>query len=142
MVEYITCDGKLLAILIPASFRESGVHFFTKPDFSQQIGYMQYGTGKKIEPHLHLPVSREVHLTQEVLFLRRGKLRVDLYSQERKYLFSRVLAAGDAILLIEGGHGFEVLEPVEMIEVKQGPYAGEGDKSRFAGIQGPEARLP
>jgi mannose-6-phosphate isomerase-like protein (cupin superfamily) len=142
MVEHISNEGELLAIIIPASFQEPGVHFFTKPEFSQQIGYMHYGSGKRIEPHLHLPVSREVHLTQEVIFLRKGKLRVDLYSHEKKYLFSRILAAGDAILLIQGGHGFEVLEPVEMIEVKQGPYAGEGDKERFPAIASAETRLP
>ena len=44
---------------------------------------------------------------------------------------SRVLGPGDVILLISGGHGFEVLEELNMVEVKQGPYAGETDKTRF-----------
>jgi hypothetical protein len=78
-------------------------------------------------------MRREVYQTQEALFLRRGKLRVDLYTAAGVYLESRV---GDVILLIQGGHGFEVLEEVEMIEVKQGPYIGDQDKLRF------EAALP
>ena len=45
-----------------------------------------------------------------------------------------MLQGGDVILLAEGGHGFEMLEDSEMVEVKQGPYAGDGDKTRFAGI--------
>ena len=38
-----------------------------------------------------------------------------------------------AFVIPEGcAHGFQVLEPVEMIEIKQGPYSGENDKTRFA----------
>ncbi len=57
---------------------------------------------------------------------------MDFYTDEQVYLESTVLDAGDVILLAYGGHGFEMLEPTEIIEVKQGPYAGDGDKSRFA----------
>ncbi len=83
---------------------------------------------------LHNPVRREVQYTQETLFIRRGQLRVDFYSEDRDYLESRVLQSGDVILLIRGGHGFQVLEELEMIEVKQGPYAGDQDKTRFDGV--------
>ena len=44
---------------------------------------------------------------------------------------SRILYTGDVILLSDGGHGFKMLEPSEIIEVKQGPYCGEMDKVRF-----------
>ncbi|HEV2136869.1 MAG TPA: hypothetical protein VGR47_21800 [Terracidiphilus sp.] len=124
----------LLALIVPYSFREPGIHFFTPGELSQQLAYMRHPAGKIIEPHLHNPVRREVHYTQEVLFLKAGRLRVDFYDHDRHYLESRVLAAGDVILLIEGGHGFEVLEEVEMIEVKQGPYVGDQDKTRFIGV--------
>jgi hypothetical protein len=54
-----------------------------------------------------------------------------LYNDAQEYVESRILEAGDVILLITGGHGFEVLEELEMFEVKQGPYAGDQDKARF-----------
>ena len=95
--------------------------------------------GKIIEPHVHNPVAREVHYTQEVLFIRKGKVRVDFYDDHQVYLESRLLEAGDVILLATGGHGFEVVEPLEMIEVKQGPYAGESDKTRFKPISADQA---
>ena len=95
---------------------------------------MHHPEKKVIDPHVHNPVLREVHYTQEVLFIRKGRLRVDFYNDGRVYLESRELGAGDVILLATGGHGFEVLEEIEMIEVKQGPYAGDADKTRFAGI--------
>ncbi len=134
MLEYIKDKGVVLGIIVSSSFNASGIHFFTPPEYSQQLAYMHHPEGKMIEPHVHNPVARKVMLTQEVLFIKRGKLRVDFYSQDKVYLESRMLCAGDIILLASGGHGFEVLEEVEMIEVKQGPYAGELDKTRFVGM--------
>lgn len=131
MITKIEHNKELLAIIIPSNFREPGIHFFTPGELSQQLAYMNHPAGKIIDPHVHNPVPREVHYTQEVLFIKKGKLRVDFFDNEQTYLESRVLQAGDVILLATGGHGFEVLEELEMIEVKQGPYAGDQDKTRF-----------
>lgn len=131
MIERIIHDNRLLAIIVSKDFQEEGIHFFTPDDFSQQLAYIQHPTGKEIAPHTHNPVRREVHYTQEILFIRKGKLRVDFYDEQRNYLESRVLEGGDTVLLSGGGHGFEVLEDIAMIEVKQGPYAGDMDKTRF-----------
>jgi len=131
MIENITSNGVLLAIIIYRRFCEAGIRFFTPDDFSQQLAYMCHPAGKVIEPHQHNAVLRTVHFTQEVLFIKRGRLRVDFFDDSQAYLESRVLEAGDTILLASGGHGFEALEEIEMIEVKQGPYAGDQDKTRF-----------
>lgn len=139
--ESITHQGQLLAIVIWNQFSKPGIHFFTPNELSQQLAYMRHPTGKVIEPHVHNPVTREVQYTQEVLFIKRGKLRVDFYNNQQQYLESRILEAGDAILLVTGGHGFEVLEEIEMIEVKQGPYVGEQDKTRFIGISAQQAKI-
>jgi len=137
--EQVNHAGTLLAIIITNSFAKPGVHFFTPDAFSQQLAYMKHPAGAIILPHVHNPVLREVFYTQEVLFLKRGRLRVDFYDEDRSYLESRILEAGDVILLASGGHGFEALEEIEMVEVKQGPYAGEADKTRFSGITAADA---
>lgn len=131
MIEKITHGGKLAAMIISRQYDKPGITFFTPNELSQQVAYMHHPAGKIIEPHVHNPVPRVVQYTQEVLVVKRGKLRVDFYSEQQQYLESRILEAGDVILLVQGGHGFEVLEELEMLEVKQGPYAGEGDKTRF-----------
>jgi mannose-6-phosphate isomerase-like protein (cupin superfamily) len=130
-IERITAGRELLAIIVSHRFNTPGIHFFTDNDLSQQLAYMRHPAGRVIEPHVHNPVRREVHYTQEVLLIKRGRLRVDFYTESQTYLTSRVLEAGDVVLLATGGHGFEVLEEIEMIEVKQGPYAGDSDKTRF-----------
>jgi mannose-6-phosphate isomerase-like protein (cupin superfamily) len=129
--EQIEHGGEILAVILPATFKSEGIKFFTPNDFSQQLGYMNRPAGYVIQPHVHNPVVREVAYTKEVLFIRSGRVRVDFYSDEQAYLESRILSAGDVILLVRGGHGFEILEDCEMIEVKQGPYAGDKDKTRF-----------
>lgn len=131
MIKKIFHQSQLLSIIIPSEFNDSGIHFFTPDGFSQQLAFMKHPNGKQIQAHVHNPVPRTVEYTQEVLFIRKGKLRVDFFTQEKQYIESHLLQTGDVILLIKGGHGFEVLEEVEMIEVKQGPYAGEADKTRF-----------
>ncbi|WP_312562892.1 hypothetical protein [Anaerospora sp.] len=141
MVKQVVNNGVMLGLIISSNFQREGIHFFTPNDFSQQVAYMNHPIGKLIEPHVHNLILRQVHYTQEVLFIRKGKLRVDFYDNQQKYLESHIIGAGDVILLASGGHGFEVLEEVEMFEVKQGPYAGEGDKTRFAGIDARQVKL-
>jgi len=141
-VERISANGIDLSLIVHAEFGEPGIHFFTENTLTQQLAFMSHPTGKLIAPHVHNPVPRKVQFTSEVLFIRKGRLRVDFYDTEQHYLESRILGAGDVILLIEGGHGFEVLEEVEMIEVKQGPYVGERDKTRFVGIELSQVKIP
>jgi mannose-6-phosphate isomerase-like protein (cupin superfamily) len=132
MIEHIhSPEGLLLSIIIRTTYNKPGIAFFTPDDFSQQLGYMHRPKGYVIDPHVHNLVERKVTLTQEVLFIKSGVVRVDFYDDHKTYLESRILNAGDVILLAAGGHGFEIVEDAEMIEVKQGPYCGEMDKERF-----------
>ncbi|MEA4907966.1 MAG: hypothetical protein VB089_10100 [Anaerolineaceae bacterium] len=131
-IQQIIVDGLLLAILIPRDHNEDGLHFVTPDDFPQQMAYMHHPAGKLIQPHMHCNQPKQIYVTQEVLVLKRGRLRVDFYDADQNYLLSRVVEAGDIILLAYGGHGFCVLDEVEMIEIKQGPYEGvESDKIKF-----------
>jgi hypothetical protein len=138
MKEEIVIDGHLCAIILPADFDEPGIQFFTSNDLSQQLASMSYSAGKVIPAHTHNLVRREVSYSQEALFIRKGKVRVDFYTQRQEYRKSRVLGAGDVILLIGGGHGFEVLEDLNMVEIKQGPYFGDTDKTRFVPAMPPK----
>ena len=136
------CDNEiLLAIIIPSSHSPDGIQFYTEDTFSQQLATMRHPKGRRIDPHVHNRVERQVNYTQEVLIIRSGILRVDFYSQTRQYLESRLLQSGDVILLASGGHGFEVIEDIDMIEVKQGPYSGDQDKTRFPGVPVSELKL-
>ena len=122
--------NKLMALLIPADYSNSGIEFLTDDSSYQQVAYMGHPSGHKIIPHFHNKIERTVDYTCETLIIRKGILEVVLYeNQIEKYRFN--MSAGDVITLFSGGHGFNVIEDVEMIEIKQGPFMGPEDKTRF-----------
>jgi len=135
MIETISSGATTLGIIVRAQFTTDGIEFLTPREFSQQLAYMKRPTGYVIQPHVHNPVRRELYFTKEVLFIRSAKVRVDFYSDAQDYLESRLLGAGDVVLLAHGGHGFQIIEEAEIIEVKQGPYVGEQDKTRFQPVE-------
>jgi mannose-6-phosphate isomerase-like protein (cupin superfamily) len=130
-IENIVHGLEHIALIIKAEFDEPGIHFFTPKNYSQQVAFMRRPKGHKIAPHIHNLISRQVFYTQEVLVIRYGRVRVNLYSSSKEFIGTRILEVGDIILLCGGGHSFEMLEESSMIEVKQGPYAGEEDKVIF-----------
>lgn len=135
MLNILDEEGRILAIVIKNDYDKKGITFCTPDDFSQQLAYMHHDKGHVILPHVHNEVKREVLFTKEVLVIKKGKLRCDFYKDNHDYIKSIVLESGDVILLASGGHGFACLEETEMYEIKQGPYAGEMDKTRFDQIE-------
>lgn len=123
--------GRIIAVVVKSGFRAAGNSFFTPEDFSQQLAFVSHRKGEAVNAHIHNRFKRVVYRTQEVDILRKGRIRVALYSDDKKYLESFVLKAGDIILFASGGHGYEVLEDMELVLVKQGPYAGNKDKTRI-----------
>ncbi len=135
MVEEIKFKNKTFAMIItPSSFKKKGISFFTKNSFNQQVGFMKHHKDKKILPHVHNKVIRKLSATTEVIYIIKGKLRVDFYTKYKKYLFSKVIKNKSILILIDGAHGFKVLEKIEMIEIKQGPYIEKKDKEKFIPI--------
>ncbi len=141
MLEEIKNLNRVIALILRAGYSAPGINFFTPGEYSQQLGYMNRSQGYIIKPHLHNSVPRQVEFTNEVLFIKSGKVRIDFYDDNKNYLESRILLKGDIALLAFGGHGFEMLEDSQIIEVKQGPYAGDKDKTHFASVSVDKIRL-
>lgn len=123
--------GHELAIIIRSGFSVDGVEFLTPDDYSLQLGVMSHPAEHVIPAHIHLESTRTVGVTMEVLLIRSGRVRADLFDSGLTHIASRELAAGDVILLATGGHQFVILEDAELVEVKQGPFLGPADKARF-----------
>lgn len=124
--------GLELAIVLRAGYSGEGLQFLTPDEYGQQLGYMCHPAGHVVQAHVHHEVERVVRTTMEVLFVRSGRVRVDLFDEALAHTATRVLTPGDVIMLVSGGHRFEMLDVTEMIEVKQGPFVGSADKSRFS----------
>ncbi len=134
MVKSFFHKDKQIALIIKNNYTNDGIKFFTANESAQQIAYMSHPKNTIIKAHVHNIIERSISLTQEVLIIKKGKLRLDLYSQDKEYIESAVIEAGDIVFLPYGGHGLKCLEDTAMIEVKQGPYLGEDDKVRFVEV--------
>ncbi len=133
MIEEISYNKKIFGYILKYK-KKFGVNFLTPKKLSHQVGFIKHKSKHYIKPHKHFKNIRRIEYTSEVLIILKGRLRIDFYSNKEKYLFSKILRKNDIIILNSGGHGFKVLDTVEMIEVKQGPYNIKKDKQIFDGI--------
>lgn len=132
MSEKIFHKKKLLALIVRGKYRnKKGITFFTENKDIQQFGYMNHKRNHIIKPHVHKKQTRKLIYTSEVILILKGVLRVDFYDNKKKYLFSKILKEKDIIMLVHGAHGFRVIKPVQMIEIKQGPFISKLDKIKF-----------
>lgn len=113
----------------------SSIDFHTHPSAVLQVATIRHPSGHVVEPHVHLPHTRTIRGTPEVIVIRAGKVGVDFYTCDQRYVTSRVLLPGDVVILLSGGHALQILEDAEMLEVKQGPYLGAEDKVRFQPVK-------
>lgn len=128
LLEIIRHGALQLAIVLRAQRREPGTHFVTTPEAPLQVGTIQRPAGYTIAPHAHKLGVRTITETHEVLHVVSGTLTVNLYA-ESALVATRSLGTGDTILLSGGAHGFEFVTECRLIEVKQGPYLGDQDKT-------------
>lgn len=131
MIERITWNGQLMALVLRAEHRPSETTFVTAPDLTLQAGYVVYRAGEEIPRHVHLPVERHIVGSMEVLLVQEGRCAVDVYTDQRELVDTRELRRGDVLVAVSGGHGFRVLEDTVLLEIKQGPYPGVAEKERF-----------
>ena len=136
MIEPIVIDGRQVAIIVRAEHQPNKTEFVTTSEDTLQLGYVVYAAGKSITPHIHRTVERRIQGTPEVLYVRKGRMKTIFYSNDKARRGEVILNHGDVILLLEGGHGFEMLEDTVLMEIKQGPYLGEMDKERFTDDSG------
>lgn len=128
-------QGELvLARHIPASVAWSGgLQFFSPEGDYQQVGTWGYEQGKRLLAHSHNEVSREVLWTQEVLYVRAGRVRAEIYDMADQKVADLEAGAGDILVLLRGGHGYHILQDgTQVLEIKNGPYVGaDADRRRL-----------
>jgi hypothetical protein len=130
-VEHIVFEGKPLAYIIRSEIAPKTTTFLTPSDFKQQVGFVVYPKGGEIQRHVHRPLERHLIGTSEVIVVRQGRCEIDIYSNQRQLVATEQLREGDILLMVDGGHGFRMLEDTVFVEIKQGPYTGLDEKERF-----------
>lgn len=132
-IEKIIDKETILAIIVRSKDWQDGLNFVTSESDYVQAGFWNYKKGQKLSAHIHLDSPRQAEKTQEIIFVKQGRLRADIYTLEEKFFQSVELHSGDTAVFLNGGHGYEILENNTMVlEVKNGPYTGpEKDRKRI-----------
>lgn len=124
-IENVFSAKKLIAVIYRNYIIVDGVRFFTEATNPFQIGIHVRPKGVLLPPHVHkLPHALKIESIQEILYIIKGKIKINLYDTDGKFIISKILETGDSVLLVDGGHGLEFLENSRIYEVKQGPYPG------------------
>ena len=128
----IVQNGHTYALFFPADMPVEGVQFLTKNTDDFQVGLMERPKGHQVKAHQHPPADRHIVTTSEFLYIEKGKVEVTVFDEEWNELGKQTLRERCFLLFLRGGHSLTMLEPTRMIEVKQGPYGGEGTGKAFA----------
>lgn len=122
--ELIIYKKKHYAEIIRSALKVKTTKFFSPAKSSFQFGLLAHKKGFEEPAHYHRPFKRTIKDLQQMFVVQKGKVRVDLFSDSKKLIKKVILKKGDAIVLIHGIHSIKVLEDMQCISVKQGPFLG------------------
>ena len=123
-VETVEHNGTRSAEIIWASTQVKETKFFSPDDSSFQFGLLAHEAGFVEPPHYHKPINRVINDLQQMFVVQRGVVAVEFFDQDGRLFREVVLRAGDGIVLIHGTHAIRVVEDMQCISVKQGPFLG------------------
>lgn len=132
-IKEIKYNNEILARHIPSDAWAEGLGFYSNDEEFIQVGSWQYNKGKELLKHIHNPVERSVLRTQEVLYIRKGSIKAQIYSLDETLVDVIIANEGDTLILLNSGHGYEILQDnTQVLEIKNGPYLGADiDRRRF-----------
>ena len=132
MLEVVELKGKRYAEVLRSDAQVPSTRFFSPPGSSLQFGLLAHGAGFVEPAHIHHPVKREIQDLQQMFVVQRGVVAVDFFGTDGKKIAEVILKTGDGILLVDGAHSVRVLEDMQCLSVKQGPFLGaEKDKKEI-----------
>jgi hypothetical protein len=135
LVESIEYNGVKYAEVIWSHTTVSKTTFFSPADSSFQFGLLAHEAGFVEPPHYHKWIPREIQDLQQMFVVQRGVVVVELYSDDGGLLREVTLRQGDAIVLIHGVHAIRVVEDMQCISVKQGPFLGDVNDKVFVELK-------
>ncbi len=124
-LEKIYHNKKLVASIFRASINIEGVKFFTDPQNPFQVGFHNRKKGINLDPHIHkIEKPLRIDHIQELLYVQKGKIKVSFYTRQGKLIKKSILSRDEAVLILDVGHGVEIISDAKIFQVKQGPFPG------------------
>jgi hypothetical protein len=123
-IESIEHKGLRYAEIIRADATVKKTTFYSPAESSFQFGLLAHDAGFFEPAHYHRPFTREISDLQQMFVVQKGVVAVQLYDDAGVMFKEVVLKVGDAIVLIHGVHSLRVIEDMQCISIKQGPFLG------------------
>ena len=123
--ERIERDGTLYAEVIWVGTTVEKSRFFSDANSSLQFGLLAHEAGFVEPAHYHHPIKREINDLQQMFVVQRGVVEVTFHDDGGKQFHAVTLRVGDAINLVHGAHSVRVIEDMQCVSVKQGPFLGD-----------------
>ena len=130
-MKYLDKNENLVCIHIKDIDSLEGKAFLTPKDLTLQTGVLFFPKNDHVQNHIHLPRSSNIKNTIEVLFIVEGCCEIYIYDNEKNFLDSFISKTKDIVIFVSGGHGISFIENTKILEIKQGPYLDEDDKTKF-----------
>ena len=132
-MQKIEHNGQIISIIYRDEDWVKGLNFITPADMFVQVGSWWYDKGKVLAKHIHKDFDRTARRTQESVYVRKGSMRVTVYTEELTVLQTFDLVEGELAVFAYGGHGYEILDDdTQIIESKNGPFIDvDTDKTKF-----------
>lgn len=119
-MQEITHKGILIGIKIDKISK--GSNPITDPGEFVQVVTLKHLKGSYLKAHMHEPKLRQTKKLQECIIVLKGKVKLDLYSEDKKLIKHTFLTEGQVFILLNGGIGIHIMKDAEIIEVKNGPF--------------------
>ena len=133
MIEEVIKDNTnnvIIAKIYRNSVWPDNLNFYTKDEDFVQVSTWNYNQGKHLKAHKHKVAERMSNRTQEVVFVKSGKMSASFFTDTNEFIDKIIVSAGDFLIIFSGGHSYDILEDkTQILEIKNGPYLGlEKDK--------------
>jgi len=117
--ETIEYNGVVYAKIYKNSIWPDNLNFYTQDKDFVQVSTWNYDNGKHLKAHKHKVADRVSNRTQEVIFVKSGKMNASFYSEGNKLICNKIIEAGDFIIIFSGGHAYDILDDkTQIFEIK------------------------
>jgi hypothetical protein len=119
-IDVISWEGKPLAYVVRAFLRPDETSALTARGSRLRWGLVADPEDGEIACYAHLPLDRAMpERPTEVLVVKHGQCRLEIYNDARQKIATRMLRAGDVTLSVADGHGFEIAKCMVLSDIER-----------------------
>ncbi len=119
-----------VATIVKPLDASDGLSFVTDDEKFLQLGIWNYKKNTQLDNHFHNEFERKSYKTNEFVFVLKGEIECNLYTEEGEFIERVLIKESEGIIQHNYAHEYKMLEDSIILESKNGPFMGvEKDKT-------------